>query len=118
MTENKCDTCLSWHKYFDGDDRNQALGDCMRHPPSAENTLQMVTPTNEEIRPIHYHRGLFPTTSALDYCGEHELTDEAISDRIKIDEAREKLAEKGNGLTEEEKDLADADKLTKIMKDD
>lgn len=107
MTENKCDTCAHWHKWFDGSDIFPPLGDCMRMPPTAQSTITEIIAIKEGQRNQFYHRGIFPNTKDSDYCGEHELSDEAIMDKIKLEEAREK-----------EEEISDEETLAKIMKDD
>ena len=70
MKKVSCEDCAWWNRFYKGDDVNQSIGDCMRHPPTAESTISKTVPV-EGIREVYFHRGIFPCTRPTDYCGEH-----------------------------------------------
>ncbi len=77
--KTSCKDCKWWNEFYGGDGVNLSIGDCMRHPPTAESTVSKTVPV-EGIRETFFHRGIFPCTRPTDYCGEfqhnNEKTDE------------------------------------------
>ena len=76
-----CERCTWWEKYFDGDEFQQPLGACMRHPPTARSTVSSYChPDQPKSSTVYLNDGIFPSTTPEDYCGEHDEVDDYIED--------------------------------------